>query len=137
MKKTLLLLIILTVSCSKDKTQFSKHLDGYWEIKHVKLSNGIEKEYTINETVDYIKIVNDTMGFRKKMNPQFDGTFKTSKDSEQFTYKIENDSFNLYYKTPFYSWKETVLDITKNEMTVINNNKDVYLYKRFTPITAN
>ncbi|MBN2867394.1 MAG: lipocalin family protein [Flavobacteriaceae bacterium] len=134
MKKLALLLILITFSCTKDKSHFSQNIDGYWEIKHVKLNNGYEKEYTVNETIDYIEITSDTSGFRKKMKPQFDGTFKTSNNSESFTFKIENDSFNLHYKTPYHSWKETILEVSKDEMKVINESKDVYLYKRYTPI---
>ena len=133
--KNLIFIFILTIfSCSKDKTQFTNNLEGYWEIKEVKLNNGVEKQYTVNETIDYIEITSDSSGFRKKMKPEFDGTFKTSKNSETFTFKIENDSFNLHYKTPYHNWKETILDISKDEMKVINQSKDVYLYKRYTPI---
>ncbi len=134
MKKLALLLILIIFSCKEDKSHFTENIDGYWEIKYVKLNNGYEKEYTVNETIDYIEITSDTSGFRKKMKPQFDGTFKTSNNSETFTFKIENDSFNLHYKTPYHNWKETILDISKDEMKVINQSKDVYLYKRYTPI---
>lgn len=134
MKKLALLLTLVIFSCTEDKSHFTENIDGYWEIKHVKLNNGYEKEYTVNETIDYIEITSDTSGFRKKMKPQFDGTFKTSNNSENFTFKIENDSFNLHYKTPYYSWKETILEISKDEMKVINQSKDVYVYKRYTPI---
>lgn len=136
MKKLALLLILIIFSCKEDKSHFTENIDGYWEIKYVKLNNGYEKEYTVNETIDYIEITSDTSGFRKKMKPQFDGTFKTSNNSENFTFKIENDSFNLHYKTPYYSWKETILKISKDEMKVINQSKDVYLYKRYTPINV-
>ena len=136
MKKLALLLILIIFSCTEDKSHFTENIDGYWEIKYVKLNNGYEKEYTVNETIDYIEITSDTSGFRKKMKPQFDGTFKTSNNSENFTFKIENDSFNLHYKTPYYSWKETILKISKDEMKVINQSKDVYLYKRYTPINV-
>ena len=136
MKKLALLLILIIFSCKEDKSHFTENIDGYWEIKYVKLNNGYEKEYTVNETIDYIEITSDTSGFRKKMKPQFDGTFKTSNNSENFTFKIENDSFNLHYKTPYYSWKETILEISKDEMKVINQSKDVYLYKRYTPINV-
>ncbi len=136
MKKLALLLILIIFSCTEDKSHFTENIDGYWEIKHVKLNNGYEKEYTVNETIDYIEITSDTSGFRKKMKPQFDGTFKTSNNSENFTFKIENNSFNLHYKTPYYSWKETILEISKDEMKVINQSKDVYLYKRYTPINV-
>ena len=136
MKKLALLLTLVIFSCTEDKSHFTENIDGYWEIKYVKLNNGYEKEYTVNETIDYIEITSDTSGFRKKMKPEFDGTFKTSKNSETFTFKIENDSFNLHYKTPYHNWKETILDISKDEMKVINQSKDVYLYKRYTPINV-
>ena len=71
------------------------------------------------------------------MKPNFMGTFETSKDAENFTIKIENDSMNVYYKTPFDTWKETVLLATKNQLKVINKNNAIFLYKRYKPISIN
>jgi len=126
--------ILLFNSCSKNPETFVEHLEGYWEIEEVILANGSKKSYTYNDTVDYIEISDSLAGFRKKLKPLFDGTFETSKNSEQFTIKIENDSLNLYYKTPFDTWKETILLATKDQIKVINKNKAVFLYKRFIPI---
>ena len=47
---------------------------------------------------------------------------------------IENDSLNIYYSTSFANWKETVLEATIENLRVVNQNKTVYLYKRYTPI---
>ncbi len=136
MIKKLIYISILTLifSCSKNPEDFKQHLSGYWEIKEVTLKNGTKKQYTINQTIDYIKINEDSIGFRKKLKPNFSGVFETSNSLEDFIFKIENDSLNLYYKTPFASWKETVLHATKNQMQIINQNKDLYLYQRYTPI---
>ncbi|MGB6268250.1 MAG: lipocalin family protein [Olleya sp.] len=134
MKKLYLLLLILITSCSKNPEDYKQHLTGYWEIKEVTLTDGSKKEYTYNNTIDYIEIA-DTTGFRKKMKPNIEGTYQTSKDLERFTIKIENDSLNIYYKTPFANWKETVLLASKNQLQIINQNKDLYLYQRYTPIT--
>ncbi len=98
------------------------------------LNNGTEKSYKINETVDYIQILNDSVGVRKKMKPKFDGTYSTTNFQEKFTFNLSENGLELNYKTPYYSWKETIQSISKSEMTVVNDNKDVYLYKRYQPI---
>jgi len=126
--------ILLLNSCSNNPETFVEHLEGYWEIEEVTLADGSKKSYTYNDTVDYIEISDSLAGFRIKVKPLFDGSYETSKDSEQFTIKIENDSLNLYYKTPFDTWKETVLLATEDQIKVINKNKAVFLYKRFIPI---
>ncbi|WGD35082.1 lipocalin family protein [Olleya sp. YS] len=134
MKKLYYILLILIVSCTKNPKDFKQHITGYWEIKEVTLNDGTKKQYNFNNTIDYIEI-NDTTGFRKKMKPNLDGTFQTSNNLERFTVKVENDSLNLYYKTPFSNWKETILHANNNQLQVINKNKDLYLYQRYTPIT--
>jgi hypothetical protein len=71
------------------------------------------------------------------MKPQFNGKYKTFKDAEALTLKKENDSLNLYYKTPFATWKETVLFASETQLKIVNQNNDIYIYKRFKPITIN
>jgi len=127
--------LLLLNSCARNPETYIEYLEGYWEIKEVTLADGSKKEYTYNDTIDYIEVTDSSNGFRMKLKPAFDGTFETSKDSEQFTIKIENDSLNLYYKTPFDSWKETVLLATEDQLKVINKNKAVFLYKKFIPIS--
>ena len=58
----------------------------------------------------------------------------TSQDVEGITVKIENDSLNLYYKTPYANWKETVLEANVNSLKVLNDRETIYLYKRYKPI---
>jgi len=135
MKKSIYIVLLLILSCSNNPEQFKQHITGYWEIEEVILKDGTKKQYTINETIDYIEINNDSVGFRKKLKPNFGGTYQTSKNQEQFIFKIENDSLNLYYSTPFAKWKETILKASNDKLQVINQNKDLYLYKRYTPIT--
>ena len=60
-----------------------------------------------------------------------DGTFKVSKDAEAFTPKIEQDSLQLYYKTPFDTWKETVLLAKDSTLHVLNKDGNIYKYKKF------
>ena len=129
-----LILFILVSSCSKNPETFIKHINGYWEIESVTLSNGSKKDYTVNQTIDYIMIDTSLNGFRKKMTPRFDGKYETSKDAEVLQLKLEQDSLILYYSTNYATWKETVLNANKTQLKILNQNNDVYLYKRFIPI---
>ncbi|WP_299129273.1 hypothetical protein [uncultured Winogradskyella sp.] len=136
--KTLFLITLLTLfSCSENPEIYLDHLNGYWEIEEVTLSNGIKKQYKYNETIDYIAVNDSLKGFRKKLKPGINETYYTSDDAEVFTIKLENDSLNIYYVTPYAIWKETVLMASETQLKVSNQNKDVYLYKRYTPIKLN
>ncbi len=135
MKKIFTILIIsLTLSCSKNPESYIEHLNGYWEIDDVTLPDGTKRDYNYNETIDYIEVNDSLKGFRKKMKPNLGGTYTTSDDSESFKIVIENDSMNIYYKTPYSEWKETVLEATENRMVVKNQDDLLYVYKRYEPI---
>ena len=139
MKKDIFILVFVSLltSCSNnDREEQIQHLNGYWEIKQADLPEGISKEFRFSEWVDYIEV--DSMeGFRKKVKPQIDGSFITTEDAEKFEVKVENDSINLYYSTPYANWKETVLSSEEDELVVLNRDGIIYTYKRFTPYSGN
>ena len=122
------------LSCSENPEIYIPHIEGYWEIEEVTLSDGTKKQYQFNETIDYISINDSLQGFRKKMKPGINDTYFTSDDAESFHLKIENDSLNVYYSTAFSKWKETILEASPTQLKVCNQNSDIYLYKRYTPI---
>ncbi len=134
MKNYLWLFCLLILSCSENPEAYIQHLEGYWEIVEVTLPDGSKKEFKFNETIDYISVNDSLYGFRKKLKPGINDTYFTSDDAESLVVKIENDSLNIYYTTPYAKWKETVLEATPKNLRVINKNKIVYLYKRYTPI---
>lgn len=133
MKKLIGLLVLISVfSCSKNPETFISHLHGYWEIDEVTLSDGSKRDYNFNDTIDYIEVSDSLSGFRRKLKPNLFGAFETSKSKETFSIKIESDSLNIYYKTPYAEWKETVLNANESQLIILNNtNKDVYIYKRY------
>ena len=133
----ILLLVVFTISCSKNPETYVEHINGYWEIESVILLDGTEKKYTYNESIDFFNITDSLTGFRKKLKPDFDGKFITSKDLETLKLVIENDSLNAYYTTPFANWKETILFADDEKLKIINQNKNVYLYKRYIPLNLN
>ncbi|TCK66714.1 lipocalin-like protein [Winogradskyella wandonensis] len=135
MKRILILfLLVIVCSCSTNPESYLEHVNGYWEIDQVLFTDGAKKQYKDNETIDYISINDSLKGFRKKLKPGFNSKYITSKDAEGITVKIENDSLNFYYKTPYASWKETVLSANENQMKVVNDRETVYIYKRYKPL---
>jgi len=122
------------MSCSNNPEEFVTHVSGYWEIDEVTLADGSKREYTYNDTVDYFSVTDSLTGFRKKLKPSFDGTYTTSDDAESLTLKLENDSLNIYYSTPYANWKETVIKATEDQLLIVNEQNVRYLYKRFEPI---
>lgn len=133
----IILIILITYSCNKHTETYIAYINGYWEIKKVVLASGEEHTYTYNEYIDYFNVTDTLTGYRKKLKPLLNGTFTTSKDLEYFALKIENDSLNIYYRTNFSNWKETILSASKNELKIINKDKNVYIYKPYQPLNLN
>lgn len=129
----LVVIVLLVTSCSGGSDQEKiENLNGYWEIKRVEKESQQPREYSFNQVVDYIEVKNNE-GVRRKVRPQFDGTFLAGEDEEEFLVKVEGDSINLYYKTPFSTWKETLVSSKEDEIEIENQYGIRYTYKRFDP----
>ncbi len=133
MKNTiaLFLSLLLLVSCNQSITDkdISK-INGYWEIKEVVLKDGEKKDYKINETIDYFQL-KDKKGFRKKLMPQFDGTYLTNNLKEEISISSKDGKFYINYSTSFGKWQEEIIEI-KDSTLVLKNKDDLeYNYKRY------
>lgn len=129
----IIIIAFICVSCETSTPQEKiENLNGYWEIKSAKRPGGVVREYKMSSFIDYIEI-EDGKGFRKKVSPKITGGFIATEDQETLRVKVENDSINLYYTTPFDSWKETLLSSEENEIVILNPEGIIYTYKRFTP----
>ncbi|MGV3460151.1 MAG: hypothetical protein ACO1N9_06820 [Flavobacterium sp.] len=134
MKKFLLLAFaIIVTACSGkiDEAQLS-HLNGYWEIEKAEMPDGESKEYTVNATVDFFE-VKGKAGFRKKVMPQLDGSYRAGSSDEKITIADEDGGTFINYKTDYATWKEEIIDLDKDELVLKNNHGMVYHYKRFKP----
>ena len=129
------LLILLFWSCndSSINKEDLHYLNGYWEISEVEFPDGSIKEYGMNTNIDFIQLKEDK-GYRKKMKPQFDGTYDTSKDVESFEVSDINETFTLRYKNEFSEWEEKLVELDSVSFSVINQEGITYKYKRFEPI---
>ena len=136
MKKIgLLLFALLLISChSNVKKEDIKKINGYWEIKQVKLSTGKTKDYKINEMIDYFEL-NKNEGFRQKVMPQFDGKFQTNNIKENIKVVEKDNSFFIEYNTKYGKWKEEILTIEDSTLVLKNKENLEYTYKKFKPFS--
>ncbi|MEZ4809125.1 MAG: hypothetical protein R2819_02085 [Allomuricauda sp.] len=130
-----LCVILLFLGCNK--SSFSEadlhYLNGYWEISEVTFPDGAKKQYSVNPSVDFIQLENGK-GFRKKLQPKFDGGYDASLDVEFLTIGQTNEVFTLQYKSEFSDWEETLVQLDSMSFAVINEEGIRYAYKRFQPI---
>lgn len=126
------LTVLLGCQTKVDKLDLA-HLNGYWEIDKVTFPDGSKKEYPVNTSIDYIE-VKDQEGFRKKVRPNFKGTYVTSNDAELFTVYENEGVFTLHYKTGLSEWHEKIVRLSENALTVIGEGNIKYHYKKFKPI---
>ena len=131
MKRILLLIVLVSaLSCKQKITEADlSNLNGYWEIEKVELPDGDKKEYKVNETIDFFKI-EANKGFRKKVMPQLDGTYLTNDIQEDVVVVIKDGDASLQYKTTYASWKEEIIELTKDKLVVKNQQELEYHYKR-------
>jgi len=136
MKNTFMILVLslLMVSCKQEiKSEDIAKLNGYWEIEKVVFEKGEEKDYGINETFDFFQIKNNK-GFRKKVMPQFNGTFLTSDSFENVSVRFAGEKTFLDYKTDYAKWSEELISISDEELVVKNKENKEYHYKKAGPI---
>ena len=126
----LIMVFVLLNSCQISKEDI-KQLNGYWEIEKVVLENGETKVFSINQTVDYFSVNDSLMGFRKKLNPKFDGTFEHSNDAESIQVYHDNGKWVIKYTTSYAKWKETIKELTEDKVALLNQENRLYIYKRF------
>jgi len=129
----LLILMISLNSCSNKPEEQLEHINGYWGIEKVEFSKDSIRDFKINEIVDYIEIV-DSVGFRIKVKPQFDGTYKPAGEPEKINVKIEDEKVILHYSTSFNNWKEFIVASKKEELSLKNERGIIYHYKRYKPL---
>ena len=129
-----LLLFVILVGCShKVEVDQLPKLNGYWEIEKVVFPDGSSKSYEVNASVDFIEI-NERQGVRKKMQPQFDGSFRTSNDAEQFTIIDKSGILIMNYTNAEHTWEEKLVALEDDQFEVVNQEGIAYHYKRYQPL---
>ena len=130
----LLFFCLFLVSCQQKivPADIAK-LNGYWEIEKVGVVDGEDKNYKVNENFDYFEI-KDNQGFRKKVKPQFDGSFIVNDTYENVKVRFDKDAVFLDYATDYAKWSEEIVVLTEEELVVKNTDKKEFHYKKTGPI---
>ncbi|QCX00488.1 hypothetical protein FGM00_10325 [Aggregatimonas sangjinii] len=129
-------LICLLVGCAKSvSTEDLAKLNGYWEIEKVVFPDGNTKEYSVNPMVDYFQL-EGLKGFRKKVQPKFDGTYDTSNDAEPFSIVEDSEGFYMHYDNELSKWQEELRVLNDDNFSVVNEEGVQYDYKRYEPISV-
>ena len=132
---TILLFGLLLVSCKQSITDKDiVKINGYWEIEKVILKDGEKKDYKVNETIDYFELKSNK-GFRQKVMPQFDGTFRTNDIKETISVNKIDNIFYINYTTTYGKWKEEIIEIHDSILVLKNNDELEYHYKKFKPFS--
>lgn len=129
MKKLGLLLVAFVVFSCSDKKSGAALLNGYWEIKTVTMPDGTHKDYSVNTTVDYFEMKGNK-GFRKKVMPQVDGTYRASDASEAIAVAQKDGKTWLNYTTAYSKWQEELISVTDDELVLKNTHGMEYHYAR-------
>lgn len=132
---SVILLSIVLFSCDKTYTDAElAKINGYWEIESVVMKDSV-KEYSVNSTIDYFEL-KGKVGFRKKVMPQFDGTYRMNDLSEKLDIVQDSGKVYIHYKTDYAQWKEEILELTDKELVLRNSHDIEYHYKKPEPFTV-
>jgi hypothetical protein len=137
MKNTAVLFFttLFILSCSKVDPDNLNDINGYWEIESVVMPDGAEKDYTVNPTIDYFEIKGKS-GIRKKVMPQFDGTYRVNDLSEKISIVQKDDKVFMNYATNYAKWQEELLELDDKTLVVKNQHGIEYHYKKPKPFTV-
>lgn len=124
--------IVFTACDKADNIQNLEKLNGYWEIEKVEKDGDLIKSYTLNETIDYF-YVKDSVGFRKKVKPQLDGTFLTNEVEQTFKIYTKESITSIHYDTIWNRNNEIIWQL-QDSILILKDQNTKFYFKRYLPI---
>lgn len=138
MKKVLFLTTLFFFGCKPHPVDYIEFINGYWEIENVYKNGKLLKEFKISQEIDYFRINNDLSGFRKKLKPNFNGSYTTSKDQLNFKLEIKfNKRLMIVYEDNNTIFVEEITKVNKTNLSIKNDKGMVYNYKVYKPLEFN
>jgi hypothetical protein len=137
-KKVLFLTTLFFFGCKPHPVDYIEFINGYWEIENVYKNGKLLKEFKISQEIDYFRINNDLSGFRKKLKPNFNGSYTTSKDQLNFKLEIKfNKRLIIVYEDNNTIFVEEITKVNKTNLSIKNDKGMVYNYKFYKPLELN
>ena len=135
MKKVLFITTLFFFGCKPHPVDYIELINGYWEIENVYKNGKLLKEFKISQEIDYFRINNDLSGFRKKLKPNFNGSYTTSKDQLNFKLEIKfNKRLIIVYEDNNTIFVEEITKVNKTNLSIKNDKGMVYNYKVYKPL---
>lgn len=129
------MVLFLAIGCKQEiKPEDISKINGYWEIEKVVFPSGEDKDYKVNQTIDYFQISGKT-GIRKKVMPQLDGKYLENGKAENIEVVFADEKAYLHYNSGFAKWKEEIVKITNDQLVFKNASNKEYHYKRSIPFS--
>ncbi len=138
MKKIVILAVLFLslTSCNQSITESDiNKINGYWEIEKVIFEDGTKKDYVVNETIDYFEVKN-SIGFRKKVTPQLDGTYLVNNQLEKITICKKENKYFINYTTKYTRFKEQIIEVQDSILVLKNDQNIEYHYKKPIPFSV-
>ena len=98
---------LILLGCQVLPTVELDQIDGYWEIQFVQQQNETFKNKQTNLLYDFYSTENN-IGIYKKVAPQIDGSFQTSKSTISFQIIKDNGDFMLQFSSPWNTWVKKI-----------------------------
>lgn len=124
--------IVFTACDKADNIQNLEKLNGYWEIEKVEKDGDLIKSYTLNETIDYF-YVKDSVGFRKKVRPQLDGTFLANDVEQTFKIYTKESITSIHYDTIWNRNNEIIWQL-QDSILILKDQNTKFYFIRYLPI---
>lgn len=125
---------ILCTGCTTLSKEDIKQLEGYWEIDSVKAHGETFSPKGSAPAIDHYTLVNDSVGFKKKLVPSFGEKYSSSEDLIQFRLVVKNGSYFIQFFNALQTWEEKITSISAEELILFHSEK-TYHYKRHQKIT--
>ena len=103
-------------------------IDGYWQIEFVQQENETFKSKQTSLLYDFYSTKNNK-GFYKKVAPQIDGSFKTSKNAVSFQILKDNEDFILQFSSPWNKWVKKIKHLDSEKLVLYHEERSFH-YKR-------
>ncbi|MBC2839228.1 hypothetical protein [Robiginitalea sp. SC105] len=130
----ILLILLLATACGNGvSTSDLQYLQGYWEIREVVFPDGNNKDYVVNPTIDYFNL-DGTTGYRKKLQPNADGTFQTSDDALPLQVLERDGRFFLVFEGDEGSWEEEIEELRPGSLALRSPAGLLFEYARYEPL---
>ena len=126
-------IFFLSIACGGVSQDDLQHLKGYWEIRMVTFPDGVRKEYSVSTTIDYYEL-QGVKGFRKKMQPTLEGSYRTSDDALPMRVVFREDRVFLAFEGGTERWEEEILELDSSSLVTEHENGLKYAYIRYEPI---